>query len=80
MASAKTAAAKTASAKKASAKKEPWDTKRPEKLVKHLSGDEKAKAAASAQKQGRSTPSLVDNMNAAKKSTAKKSTPRSRRR
>jgi hypothetical protein len=63
-----------ASAKKASAKKEPWEKKRAAKPVKHLSGDRKAKAEASARKQGRSTPSLVDNMNAAKTSTAKKST------
>jgi hypothetical protein len=53
-------------------KKEPWETERPAKPVKHLSTAQKAKAKASARKHGRSTPSLVDNMNAAKKSTAKK--------
>ncbi len=56
----------------ASTTKEPWEKKRPAKPVKHLSSAQKTKARASAKKSGRATPSLVDNMNAAKKKPAAK--------
>ena len=58
----------------ASTAKEPWEKKRPAKPVKHLTPAQKTKARTAAKKQGRSSPSLVDNMNAAKKSGAKKAT------
>ncbi len=58
----------------ASTKKEPWEKERPAKPVKHLSSAQKTKARASAKKSGRATPSLVDNMNAAKKKPAAKTT------
>ncbi len=58
----------------ASTTKEPWEKKRPAKPVKHLSSAQKTKARASAKKSGRATPSLVDNMNAAKKKPAAKTT------
>ena len=55
------------------ARKEPYEKPRPAKPVKHLTAAQKTKARAAAKKQGRSAPSLVDNMNAARKSGAKKS-------
>jgi hypothetical protein len=49
-----------------------WDTKNPKKKSKKLSPAQKAKAKSTAKKAGRPYPNLVDNMNVAKKSTAKK--------
>lgn len=64
---------------KKSAKKAPWDKANPKKKAgkksKKLSPAKKAKAKKAAKRAGRKYPSLVDNMNAAKKKkTAKKST------
>ncbi len=46
--------------------KEPWDTPNPNKHHHTLTPVEKAKAKRLAKKDGRSKPSLVDNMNAMK--------------
>lgn len=56
---------------KKSSDKEPWDKPAP-KTSHHmtLTPASKAKAQASAKKAGRSKPSLVDNMNAARKQRA----------
>lgn len=55
-------------------KKQPWDKPAPKK-TRHtkLSPTSKAKAKAAARKAGRPYPSLVDNMNAAKKQRARSS-------
>ena len=55
----------------AAAKKKPWEKKRPANKPHHkLSAGQKRGAKASAKKAGRKYPSLVDNMNAAKKKKA----------
>jgi hypothetical protein len=56
---------------KKSSPKEPWEKPAPKKS-RHtkLTPKSKAKAKASARKAGRKYPSLVDNMNAAKKQRA----------
>jgi hypothetical protein len=53
------------------AKKKIWEKKNPERKRKHLTPKQKAEAERSAKQGGRSTPSLVDNINA-RKSTKKK--------
>ena len=56
--------------------KAPWDKPNPKAAKgrsRKLNPSQKASAKRSAKKAGRSRPSLVDNMNAAKKSGAKKS-------
>ena len=60
--------------KKSAARKEPWEKPAPKKS-RHtkLTPKSNAKAKASAKKAGRKYPSLVDNMNAAKKQRASKS-------
>lgn len=67
---------KTASKKKApkSKSKEPWEKPAPKK-TRHtkLTSKSKASAKAAAKRAGRKYPSLVDNMNAAKKQRAAKS-------
>lgn len=66
----------------AESKKEPW-TKRNPKAAKgrsrKLSPAQKAAAKRSAKKAGRPYPSLVDNMNAAKKSGGKKASKKAAR-
>jgi hypothetical protein len=49
--------------------KKVWEKKNPKKQSKHLTPKQRAKANRSAEKGGRSTPSLVDNINAQKSST-----------
>lgn len=55
----------------ATARKAPWNKKNPKeksgKPTKHLTTSQKASAKRAAKKAGRKYPSLVDNMNAAKK-------------
>lgn len=55
----------------ATARKAPWDKPNPKKksgkTSKHLTASQKASAKRAAKKAGRRYPSLVDNMNAAKK-------------
>jgi hypothetical protein len=55
------------------AKQKIWEKKNPKKKHKKLSADQKQAAKRSAKKHGRSTPSLVDNINAKKKAGKKKS-------
>jgi hypothetical protein len=50
----------------------PWKRPRPKKRVKHLTSAQKSSAKARARKAGRSYPSLVDNMNAARGARKKK--------
>lgn len=58
--------------KRSNQKAEPWE-KPPPKKARHtkLSPSSKASAKAAAKRAGRKYPSLVDNMNAAKKQRAK---------
>jgi hypothetical protein len=51
--------------------KKVWEKKNPKKQSTPLTPKQKAKAKRSAEKHGRSQPSLVDNINAQKSSTKK---------
>ena len=57
-----------------SSKKPIWEKKNPKKKSKPLTEQQRAKAKRAAKRHGRSTPSLVDNINAQKSSKKKKST------
>jgi hypothetical protein len=50
-----------------------WEKKNPKKKSTPLTKKQKAKAKRTAKKHGRSTPSLVDNINAQKSTKKKKS-------
>jgi len=50
-----------------------WERKNPKKHSKKLSSSQKADAKRQAKQHGRDQPSLVDNINAAKDTTSKKS-------
>ncbi len=65
-------------AKKSVAKKDPWEKPAP-KRSRHtkLTPKSKARAKAAAKRAGRKYPSLVDNMNAAKKQRSRKTKSRS---
>lgn len=57
------------------AKKNPWNRANPKKASgasKKLTASQKASAKKAAKRAGRKYPNLIDNMNAAKKKTAKK--------
>jgi hypothetical protein len=54
------------------AKKKVWEKKNPKKQSKKLTKKQKAKASRAAKRAGRKNPSLVDNINAQKKSKGKK--------
>jgi len=65
----------------AAKRKAPWNKQNPKaksgKPAKHLTGSQKASAKRAAKKAERKYPSLVDNMNAAKKATTKKAAKKS---
>ena len=50
-----------------------WDKKNPKSKHKQMSSSEKAKAKKAAKRDGRSSPGLVDNINAMKSKKKKKS-------
>lgn len=76
----KTASKKPTSKKasKRSSSSQPWNrpNPKPKSQRTHLTAAQKKKATAQARKQGRSRPSLVDNMNAAKSAPGKKKSSR----
>lgn len=50
-----------------------WEKKNPKRSSQTMTASEKASAKKAAKEQGRSSPSLVDNINAEKRSTSSKS-------
>ncbi len=61
-----TATSKKNKKSKKAKKAEIWERENPETTHKKLTKQQKAKAKRTAEKHGRSTPSLVDNINASK--------------